>query len=284
MQSFYTALKEKFRERDFVWILISVCVAVFLLTSTLSLIGVLFQQESIVRFSNLYLCMPLSFAKLLHTPWTVFTNIFVHIGIGHLFFNMLTLFWFGQIYQLYLNNKYAWKVFFGGAIFGCVLVLFAYNFIPYFSQTAETSLLAGASGGILAIIFAAVALNPEYEVSLLFFGRIRLKYIALIMILLNYVSLLGTNSGGVIAHLGGAAFGFLYMKQIQHGRDLLSFSFRKKMRVVHSNPQPFLPEQKSENEGQKRLDKILDKISRSGYDSLSKAEKDFLFKFSKKED
>lgn len=284
MRFFYAELKEKCREGDFIWIIISVCVAAFLFTSTLSLIGVLFQQEIITNFSHLYLCMPLSLAKLWHTPWTIFTNIFVHIGIGHLFFNMLMLFWFGQIYQLYLNNKYAWKVFFGGAFGGCMLVLLTYNFIPYFSQIADSTVLAGASGGILAIVFATVALNPEHEVSLLFFGRIQLKYIALIMILLNYVSLLGTNTGGVIAHFGGAFFGWFYMKQIQQGRDFFSFSWRKKMRVAHSNPQPFLPEQKTENENQKKLDKILDKIGRSGYESLSKTEKDFLFKYSKKED
>src|SRR5690606_6083307 len=119
--------------------------------------------------------------------------------------------------------------------------------------------LAGASGGILAIIFAAVVLNPTHEVVLLLFGRVQLRYIALAMILLNWFAVVGTNSGGVIAHLGGAAFGWFYMKQIQRGCDLLSFSWRRKMRVVHSNAQPVFTETKTENKGQKELDRVLDK-------------------------
>lgn len=278
-------LRQKFSEGDFVWILISICIGLFFLIMTLQIVGTITGKQQLTQFSNLYLAMPLSISKLQYKPWTIFTNIFVHIGIGHLFFNMLTLYWFGQIYQLYLNNKYVWKVFFGGAFLGCLVVLVVYNFIPYFSQSAANTLLAGASGGILAIIFATTVLNPEHEINLLFVGKVQLRYVAVAMVLLNWVSLIGSNSGGVIAHLGGAIFGWVYMKQIQLGHDLFRISFRRKMRITHSNiqhSQTLPPEYKNSDEEQEKLNKILEKISRSGYDSLSKSDKDFLFHYGKK--
>lgn len=277
-------LKQKFREGDFVWIIISICTGLFLLNVMANLMVFAFsggETLAAAAWNYTQFAMPLSFSRFIEKPWTLISNIFIHVGIGHLFFNMLTLYWFGQVYQLYLGNKYAWKVFFGGALLGCVLVLLSYNFIPYFSQSAGSAVLAGASGGILAIIFAATALNPEHEINLLLIGRMPMKYIAFGMILLNWISILSTNSGGVIAHLGGAFFGWFYMKQIQQGRDLLHWSFRKKMRVTYSNPERIVPEKKEKKE-QDRVDEILDKIKASGYDSLSKGEKDFLFKYSQR--
>jgi hypothetical protein len=153
--------------------------------------------------------------------------------------------------------------------------------------------LVGASGGVEAIVFAVTAINPEHEINLLLFGRVKLKYIALFSLLLNYLGIAGGNSAGVIAHLGGAVFGYFYMRQIQEGRDLLAFSaaFKKlfqrkpKMKVVRVNMQerkreePHAPTDKT----QERLDAILDKIGQSGYDSLSKEEKDFLFQYGNNE-
>jgi membrane associated rhomboid family serine protease len=291
--TFAEEIKSKFREGDFVWSIIVVCGAVFVLQHTLSLIGLSLGNAALTDIATPFFALPLSLSGFIHKPWTVFTNIFFHRGLGHIFSNLLMLFWFGQIYQLYLNNKYGWKIFIGGGVFGGLLALLAYQVVPFLKGAAAFSNLAGASGGVEAIVFAVTAINPEHEINLLVIGRVKLKYIALFSLLLNYLGIAGGNSAGVIAHLGGAAFGYFYMRQIQEGRDVLAFStaFKKlfqrkpKMKVVHVNMQerkPVIPHAPTDKT-QERLDAILDKIGQSGYDSLSKAEKDFLFQYGNNE-
>lgn len=291
--TFVEDIKDKFREGDFVWSIIVVCGVVFVLQHTISLIGLSIDNATLTDIATPFFALPLSLTGFIHKPWTAFTNIFFHRGLGHIFSNLLMLFWFGQIYQLYLNNKYGWKIFIGGGVFGGLLALLAYQVVPFLKAGADLSNLVGASGGIEAIVFAVTAINPEHEINLLLIGRVKLKYIALFSLLLNYLGIAGGNSAGVIAHLGGAAFGYFYMRQIQEGRDVLAFlaAFKKlfqrkpKMKVVRVNMQerkreePHAPTDKT----QERLDAILDKIGQSGYDSLSKEEKDFLFQYGNNE-
>lgn len=293
MGTFVEDIKDKFREGDFVWSIIVVCGVVFVLQHTVGLIGLSIDNAVLTDITTPFFALSLSLSGFIHKPWTVFTNIFFHRGLGHIFSNLLMLFWFGQIYQLYLNNKYGWKIFIGGGVFGGLLALLAYQVIPFLKDVADLSNLVGASGGIEAIVFAVTAINPEHEINLLLIGRVKLKYIALFSLLLNYLGIAGGNSAGVIAHLGGAAFGYFYMRQIQEGRDLLAFTHlfkslfqrKTKMKVTHSNTQPktnvtpHVPTDKT----QERLDAILDKIGQSGYDSLSKEEKDFLFQYGNNE-
>jgi len=290
--SFIAEIQDRFRKGDFVCMIIVICLIVFVLEHTIGLIGLALQNDLLLNITSYYFALPLSLHAFLLKPWTIFSNLFFHRGLGHVFFNLLTLFWFGQIYQLYLNNKYGWKIFIGGGVFGGLLALLAYQFVPFLSGSASLSNLVGASGGIEAIIFAVTAINPEHEISLILIGRVRLKYIALFSLLLNYLGIAGANSAGVIAHLGGAGFGFFYMKQIQNGQDFFGFTktikkwFQPKSKLKVAYNEPFNKVKTSvskTNEIQERLDLILDKINQSGYDSLSKEEKAFLFQYSNSE-
>jgi membrane associated rhomboid family serine protease len=280
-------LKYKFMQRDSLWIIIILCLSIFVIDQTFHLIGLIFSIESFSVLLKKYFALPLSI-EFAYKPWTLFSYIFLHAGLFHVGVNMLMLFWFGMIYQLYLGNKYFTKVFIGGGIAGGLLALIAYLSLPFLQKSS--SLLVGASAGVEAIVFASTAINPEHEVRLLLFGRVKLKYIAFFSLLLNYLSIAGSNSGGVIAHLGGALFGYLYMKQLQSGTDIFSFlnfwskikNPSKKIKVSYRNDtQTLFTPQKSDT-SQEKLDAILDKISQSGYDSLSKEEKEFLFHYSNK--
>jgi membrane associated rhomboid family serine protease len=280
-------LKYKFMQRDSLWIIIILCLSIFVIDQTFHLIDLIFSIESFSVLLKKYFALPLSI-EFAYKPWTLFSYIFLHAGLFHVGVNMLMLFWFGMIYQLYLGNKYFTRVFIGGGIAGGLLALIAYLSLPFLQKSS--SLLVGASAGVEAIVFASSAINPEHEVRLLLFGRVKLKYIALFSLLLNYLSIAGSNSGGVIAHLGGALFGYLYMKQLQRWTDIFSFlnfwskikNPSKKIKVSYRNDtEPLFTPQKSDTNHEK-LDAILDKISQSGYDSLSKEEKDFLFHYSNK--
>jgi membrane associated rhomboid family serine protease len=237
-------------------------------------------------------------------PWTIFTYQFLHhpLSIFHILFNMLYLYFFGRILVDFLNHKYVLPLYLTGGIAGAVLFMITYNISPMF-QT-DDAVLVGASASILALVVAAATLVPDYTVYLIFFGPVRLKYIALIAVLVDVVSISGgSNPGGHIAHIGGALIGFFYVKSYRSGSNWFSWFpdftrqttnvFRRRPKVVYVNrektspskksnhrPQPTSPGVKHAPDKQKRMDEILDKIAQSGYDSLSKAEKEFLFKIS----
>lgn len=278
-------IRNKIEQRDTLWIFIFLCVAFYIVAQTIHLFSLAFDSLNLYSLFNSYLALPLNTSFFLK-PWTIVTYLFLHASFFHVFMNMLMLYWFGSIYQLYIGNKYFTKVFLGGGVSGGLFSLLAYIFIPFLSK--YPTVLVGASAGVEAIIFAATALNPEHEIRLLIFGRVKLKYIAFFSLLLNYLSIAGSNSGGVIAHLGGAFFGYLYMTQIQKGRDLFSFTNyisgffnpSRKMKVTYRNTSQNTVQILKTDDTQEKVDAILDKISKSGYDSLSKQEKDFLFKYS----
>lgn len=283
-------IKGKFQEGDFVWSIIILCGIVFLITFTVNIIGISLGNATLMDIVSAYFAIPLSFQQFVTQPWTLFTHVFFHRGPGHLFVNVLMFYWFGQIYQLYLGNKYGWKIFIGGGVFGGLAAFFAFQALPFLRPAAIYTNLVGASGGIEAIAFAATAINPEHEIRLLFIGRVKLKYIALFSLLLNYLGVLGGNAAGVIAHLGGAAWGYWYMREIQKGRDVLGslttikkmFDRKPSMKILRNETQTMASESKQpqSDKTQEQLDAILDKISSSGYDSLSQEEKTFLFQYS----
>lgn len=240
----------------------------------------------------------------LYKPWTIITNLFVHIKIWHLFFNMIVLNLFGAIVKDLIGNSKIVPIFLMSGLFGFLVFLLSYNLIPAYQGVAAT--ICGASGGIMGIAFAAVALSPDYEVRLLFLGNVKIKWIAIFYIFLDIISLQGNNAGGSMAHLGGALIGFLYIRQLQSGRDwakpfyliedLIEYIKRpkQKVRVVHKKEEKVAAGTReyhskkttpsaSKSENQERLDEILDKINRSGYDSLNSEEKSFLFKISQED-
>lgn len=240
-----------------------------------------------------WLAVPASLDSLIARPWTLITYLFTHENFFHILFNMLWLYWLGKIFLEYLGNRKLLAVYLLGGISGAFLYILAFNTFPAFKTILPFSYAIGASAGILAIVIATATLLPDYKISLLFFGNISLKYIAAFSVLLDLINISESNAGGHIAHLGGALFGFVYIKQLQKGINLskwLEFlpksfmrfsSFKSKMKVVHKRPitdEEFLANKKQRQEV---IDQILDKIAKSGYDSLSKKEKEILFKVSK---
>lgn len=234
--------------------------------------------------------LPADFFGFLFKPWTMVTYMFTQVAFFHLLFNLLWLFWMGQIFLDFLNKKQFIFVYLAGGIAGAIVFLLSYNLIPSFADDRFARALIGSSASVSAIIFATATLLPDYSIRMLFFGNVKLKYLALVFIVLDILGIGGSNAGGSIAHIGGALFGVLYILQLQRGRDLsqfFSFSRRIKLKVIRNKS---VPENnaKSKNQQiraveQQEIDKILDKISQNGYESLSKAEKDLLFKASKQE-
>ena len=238
-----------------------------------------------------WLALPGDTILALTHGWTFFTYMFLHEGLMHILFNMLWLYWLGKIFVEYVGSKRLVAVYLLGGISGGILfTLMSMIFPIYFSNT----ILLGASAGVMAVVVAIAILLPDYMIHLMFFGGVRLKYLALASFILTSVLDISQNTGGKIAHIGGALFGMIFMLQYKNGNDITKpvtafldwivglFSKRPKIKVSYSrkvNDDEYNLNQKAK---QQRIDSILDKISKSGYDALTKDEKDFLFKASGK--
>jgi membrane associated rhomboid family serine protease len=238
-----------------------------------------------------WLLLPSWLPTLLTRPWTLLTYAFTHESFFHILFNMMNLYWFGQLIVEYLGARRLVSLYVLGAIGGALAFLLAINYIPVLAtQFGQTSLL-GASGAVLAVIVAAATLLPDYTFMMVFLGPVRIKWIALVLVLLSVSGLTGGNAGGQFAHLGGALVGFLYIKQIQAGRDLgrplqqfwawLTSLFDPKPPTNAGN-RGTATTVRTPTADEAAIDRILDKINRSGYESLSKEEKQQLFRASKK--
>ncbi len=268
---------------------------VFIVVALFNLGCFLFQSHDFYTTVLYKLEVPASLSSLAHQPWSVFTYMFLHEGFFHVLFNMLWLYWFGEILVLYMGDKKVPLLYIFGGLTGALFYIAAYNLVPVFKADVNVVTMLGASASVFAIAFAAVALNPDHEIGLLLFGPVRIKYVAIVMLLLDIIAIPNGNAGGYIAHLGGALFGYFYIKALRGGVDVGSpfaslfssigslFKRKPKVKVTYKSTVTAQPGKapRSSND-QERIDAILDKISRSGYDSLSKEERDFLFNYSKK--
>lgn len=285
------SLKRIFREGNVVTRLIFVNVLIFVLFNAINLICTLFTINSIDIHQ--FLAAPASVAQLLLKPWTIITYMFYHEGVWHIVFNMLTLFWFGKIFLFYFNPKQMLGLYVVGGLFGYLFFASAYNFFPYFNNQIELSVLLGASASVMAIIVASAVKSPDLELQMLLIGRIKLKYIAMIVVLMSFIGITSTNAGGEIAHLGGAFAGYLFVVSLRKGSDITVWInklisriydvFRpRKLKVKHSKYNSNRKMNDAEyNQSKARkmqdIDRILDKIKTSGYESLSSDEKQQLF-------
>jgi membrane associated rhomboid family serine protease len=237
---------------------------------------------------------------LLRHPWTLFTYAFTHEGFFHILFNMLNLYWFGQLVREYLGDRRLVSIYVLGALAGAAIFLLSYNLVPAFQPAVGTPMI-GASAAVTAIIVAGATLLPDYTFMLILIGPVKIKWIAAVVVLISLAGVNGGNPGGEIAHLGGALLGFVFIKQLQAGRDLgrpvqavgnwfsKMANRRPAMQVSSSRrPEPVTAATASSSKKpavagqplQDEIDNILDKISRSGYESLSKEEKQKLFRAS----
>ncbi|MDH5367765.1 MAG: rhomboid family intramembrane serine protease [Cyclobacteriaceae bacterium] len=264
-------------------------------TSTLSPIyDFLYDQFSI----------PATSTEFITRPWTVITYMFMHGGLMHILFNMLWFYYFGRLIIEYLGSDKLISIYILGGLAGGALYLFMYNVIPFYQERSLGTEMVGASAAVDAIVVAAAVLLPNYAIHLLFFGPVKLKYIAIFSVGMSFLGMTGGNAGGNIAHLGGAAIGYFYIRQLNSGTDIgrwinVTLTFIKSFFVsqpkmkVHSNKRNTTKKTSSAsksskatksslNVNQAEIDAILDKISQSGYESLSKEEKQKLFNASKK--
>lgn len=238
-----------------------------------------------------WMSMPSTPVALLFKPWTIITYMFYHEEILHFLFNMLNLYWFGKIFLIYFDEKKLVSVYLLGGIAGGLVYFAMYNIFP---NLFHFGILMGASASIIAIMTAAAIYAPNFKLTMVFVGEVKLIYIALFSIVLYAILIASNNPGGNLAHLGGAFFGYLWAKQYMKGRELTKwFSgfldtvfavFKpKKLKVTYTRPPANDYEfQKQKLINQKEVDRILDKISKGGYENLSKEEKETLFKVSNK--
>lgn len=234
------------------------------------------------------LMLPAELKTFIFQPWSLISYFFLHMNFMHILWNMLFLYWFGKIIHDNIGNNAIISLYVLGGIIGGLFYMALYNIIPYYSEMVSQSLMLGASAGVFSVVVGSATLLPNYTFYLLFLGPVRIKYIALFYVLLSFLDVTGNNAGGEIAHLGGAFIGFLYIKQLQNGinmgEGIINFInyFSSEKRKTKRKADNVSSESNRDNISQDEIDKILDKISDSGYSSLSKKEKEKLFNASKK--
>lgn len=237
-----------------------------------------------------WISVPANPLQLLVKPWTLVSYMFVHYEFLHILFNMLCLYWFGRVFLTFFSEKKLLQLYFLGGLLGAVAFLIGYNFIPILYRIAPSSMLMGASASVLAILFAAARYAPNFRLNLVLIGEVRLKYIALTYFVIDLISIPTlANTGGHLAHLGGALAGILmgyYWARhgVRRSREpelttIFSSLFTKKskMKVTHRRPLTDMEYNAIKTNRQREVDRILDKVKASGYDSLTKEEKKTLF-------
>ena len=278
--------------------LIYINVGTFIIIKLTSLLLILFNINSDV-FTK-YIELPSNLTTLIHQPWSLISYMFFHANIMHLFFNMITLYWFGKIALERFSQKQLVALYILGGLSGAILYLISYNTFPYFTNVVNNSHLIGASGAVIAICIAAATLQPNYPIRLLLIGEIKLLWFAIGMVTISIFGITGNNAGGEFAHIGGAILGYLYAKAWLNGKDYsrpitaiinwFTNTFKRKPKMkVHKNPRQTATRIKSDAEYNKEkkaneaaIDAILDKIKQRGYESLTVEEKRELFDRSKK--
>lgn len=292
--------KSKFRSGNPITRLILINVALFLFVSIFRIITFLSGESGIFVFIEEFikdnLSISLSFGGLLQKPWTLITYMFTHFSLMHIFWNMITLYWFGQLFINYTNSKKLIPLYLLGGITGALLTIILFTAIPPFHPFIGAPMI-GASAGVTAIIVATATLIPNVNMNMMFIGPVKLIYVALFVIFIDVLNVASyDNIGGNISHLGGAFMGYLFIVQYKRGVDfskginrffdwisgLLSIKPKSKMKVAYKRKVTDEEYNYNKKVEQENIDRILDKISKSGYESLSKSEKEILFKASGK--
>ena len=282
--SFYEDLKFKaFRSGNPVFFYIGINTVVFIVVSLLG-VGLFLSGNGFdmaTAFSREYFGVPASLAKLPYRFYTIISYQFFHEGFFHFFFNMIWLYWMGNIFNDFTKSRQFHFVFLGSGLLGAVFFIAAYHTFPVFAPAIETANVIGSSASVMGIVVATATLVPDFSIRMMFLGDVKLKYLAAAYILLSVIGIASMNAGGNIAHLGGALFGFLYIKTLKNGSDWSDmFKKKTKLKVVKNETFKRTTPKAPSIINQQEIDAILDKISKSGYDKLSREEKETLFKAS----
>lgn len=281
--------------------LIIINAIVFVGLGILNLIGAFSGADGLHAIVDQQFTIPPDIDRFIYRPWTLITYAFSHAGFIHILFNMLALYWFGMLISQYLGSAKLVNLYVLGALAGGVVFILAYNLIPILTERS-TNGMVGASAAVFAVATAAAVLLPDYKFHLLLFGPVKIKYIVAVYIVISLLNAAGPNAGGNIAHLGGAGIGFLYVRGLQAGTDFglwiqrllegiqnlfkskpkIKVTYRKKQTAGAATASKNTSAAKASTVEQEEIDRILDKISDRGYESLSKEEKQKLFNASRK--
>lgn len=288
-------IKDSFRYGSILTKLIYVNIAVFLLFKFIQLFMVLGTGATSAIDSWFYIfSVPSDPNLLILQPWSLFSYMFLHQGFLHLLFNILYLYWFGKLFLQFIDSRWMLRLYLLGGLAGGVFYVMAFNLIPGFVAYSKNSTMLGASASVMAILFSVSAYQPNYTLQLPFIGEVKLKYVALVAFLLDIISISNLeNTGGHLAHVGGALIG-LYFGRRWASRGIpaipkkekkkAGFSWLQKksnLTVTHKRSLSDLEYNTIKVQRQKEVDRILEKIKHSGYDSLSANEKKILFDASK---
>ena len=277
----FQTLQYRFKHANIVEKFIYINVAVFILIFVVNTFGYLFQSST--NFIVNWFTMPASFDAFITKPWTIITYGFVHARFIHILSNLIALYFIGNLFVGYFTEKQFITFYFLGTFFGGFICLLSYNYFPVFRNDNSINILLGASAGVSAIFAGIATYIPNYQLKIPLIGFIKLWYLAAIWVALDVIQIPAGNAGGHLAHIGGAIFGFFYVNQASNIKiDIFSkiatfFASKKKpLKTVHKTKKA----RKTNTEphrNQEKIDHILDKISKSGYDTLTKEEKAFLF-------
>lgn len=284
-------IKASFRNGNALHKLIYLNLGLFLTVQIVRI--VLFLSNSYELFGGFlnYLAVPASLEVLGHRPWTLITYMFLHVDFIHILMNLLWLYWFGTLFIQELGLKKLLSTYLLGGLAGGLLYVLSYNLFPVFEQARASSIALGASASVMAIVVATATYQPERRMHLVFIGPVKIVYIALVLFILTSMVDFSVNTGGKIAHIGGALMGFVFASYYKRGKDITKGFDRmmdriatwfkpgkEKMKVTYKRSSDDIEYKKQKWDEQKEIDEILEKISKAGYDSLTEREKELLFK------
>jgi len=277
-------IKQKYLTGNIVEKIIFINIAVFIFTYLLNTLSFLLEMDG--NFIINWFALRPHFDTLLFKPWTIFSYGFLHSGFFHILFNLLFLYYFGNLFLNFFSRKQFLAYYFLGIISGGLIYILSYNYLPAL-KTQET-LLVGASAGVTAILIGIASHIPNYSLRFQFIGNIKLLYIAIAFVALDIIQIPNGNAGGHLAHLGGALVGFLLTRYFQQGTGFIQWlenlflrKEQKPLKTVYKSKKSTATNERNPKNQQIKIDRILDKISKSGYETLTKEEKDFLFKVGK---
>ncbi len=276
--------------------IIGINIFIFLVVSVFRVIFFLTNEPQLSEGIGNWFGISSNLHVVLQRPWTLVTYMFLHFDFLHILFNMIVLYVGGRLFSDFIGATRLLPTYLFGGVAGASFYVFSFNIFPAFQDVVAFSLAIGASASVLAIFVAVAVYMPNYQLPLLLLGRIRLKYIALFFVVLDVISIDKGNPGGHLAHLGGASWGFVYASMLKSGKDPARiagkwfeaigrvFSTKPRFKVEYHRDRPLTDEDYNDirAEERKKMDSILDKISHSGYDSLTSEEKKFLFRMGNK--
>lgn len=244
--------------------LVTANLAVFLILRLIAACNIFLGDRSMEAAALSFVELPLSIPDLIRHPWTVVTYMFSQFDVFHLIFNVLWLYWFGQFFLDFSTERRLVGLYLAGGLTGAFLFVLAGNFLPSIPMNSH---LIGSSASVLAIVAATAIVTPNREIGIMFLGGVKLKWIALIMVVFDLIGIGADNAGGNIAHIGGALAGLV----------AALWMLRRHPRMKAAEPAGHATQKPA---GEAELDRLLDKIRRSGYGSLTIEERRTLFEIS----